>query len=279
MPGYRTTTTDGSGRFHFDRLPTGDYRVFASDEADRSQYEAGGTAVRIVEGTTANADTVLYSEISQWRLGVRRRRFQFETKVDCGSSVVEPDSVTKDRINGCADDIGDETDFPFLLPVQHDLNAVPHIEARLSGTHIAHAITKRLIPDCTTRRSLILAFESGNFAKSVFIGFQIVVSFECFGQSGNSMPSASTISQPQHTVLYTPNFLFSSPLVGILPWLLAVKSPRDESVRISVRLHTKGQFCVVFSVTKVVVWSLAGNRVGFLLPPPEHMRRTLIILA
>ena len=62
MPGYRTATADGSGRFHFDRLPAGDYRLFASDEVDGSLYEAGGTAVRIVEGTTANADVVFMSE-------------------------------------------------------------------------------------------------------------------------------------------------------------------------------------------------------------------------
>jgi Carboxypeptidase regulatory-like domain len=62
MPGYRTATADGSGRFHFDRLPAGDYRLFASDEVDGSLYEAGGTAVRVVEGTTANADVVFMSE-------------------------------------------------------------------------------------------------------------------------------------------------------------------------------------------------------------------------
>jgi hypothetical protein len=44
-------------------------------------------------------------------------------------------------------------------------------------------------------------FGIGNFAKSEFKGFQMVVRFEWFGQSGNSMPSATTISQPQHTVL------------------------------------------------------------------------------
>ena len=68
----------------------------------------------------------------------------------------------------------------------------------------------------------VFDFGEGSFAISVFMGFQIVVSFGCFGQSGNSMPSAITISQPQQTVLYTPNFVFSSPFVGILPRLPTV---------------------------------------------------------
>ena len=60
MPGYHIAPTDASGRFHFDRLAPGNYRVFASDVVDSvSLLEAGGTAVRIVEGATTNADTVL----------------------------------------------------------------------------------------------------------------------------------------------------------------------------------------------------------------------------
>jgi hypothetical protein len=61
MPGYRTATTDGSGRFHFYRLPAGDYRLFPSDELDSSRYEAGGTAVRLVQGAEVNVEVVLNS--------------------------------------------------------------------------------------------------------------------------------------------------------------------------------------------------------------------------
>jgi hypothetical protein len=62
MPGYRTTTTDDSGRFHLDRLPPGDYRLFASDEVDSSMYETGGTGVRLVEGSAATVDVLFMSE-------------------------------------------------------------------------------------------------------------------------------------------------------------------------------------------------------------------------
>ena len=63
MPGYHTAMTDASGRFHFARLPPGNYRVFASDVVDSLPlYEDRGTPVRIIEGATANADTELISE-------------------------------------------------------------------------------------------------------------------------------------------------------------------------------------------------------------------------
>jgi hypothetical protein len=61
---YRTTTTDSNGRFHFDRLPPGDYKVFSWEEVEDGAwydpeflrpYENQGALVRIVEGRTENA--------------------------------------------------------------------------------------------------------------------------------------------------------------------------------------------------------------------------------
>jgi hypothetical protein len=58
---YQTTTTDASGRFHFDRIPPGDYRVFSWEEVEDGAWydaefmkanESYGTPVRIVEGRT-----------------------------------------------------------------------------------------------------------------------------------------------------------------------------------------------------------------------------------
>lgn len=58
---YKTTSTDSSGRFRFDRIPPGDYKVFAWQEVDDEAwydpefmraYENRGTPVRIVEGQT-----------------------------------------------------------------------------------------------------------------------------------------------------------------------------------------------------------------------------------
>src|SRR3989442_12160925 len=48
-------------------------------------------------------------------------------------------------------------------------------------------------------------------------GVQIVVSFRWSGQSGNEEPSVITISAPQQTLAYTPNFLFTSPFCGTKP--------------------------------------------------------------
>jgi hypothetical protein len=60
MPGYHTATTDAFGRFHFNRLAPGDYRVFASDFVDSmTWFDEGGTPVRVTEGATTNADLVL----------------------------------------------------------------------------------------------------------------------------------------------------------------------------------------------------------------------------
>lgn len=58
---YRTATTDASGQFHFDRIPPGDYKLFAwEDVQDGAWFDADflrenenqGTPVRIVEGKT-----------------------------------------------------------------------------------------------------------------------------------------------------------------------------------------------------------------------------------
>jgi hypothetical protein len=60
---YRSTTTDVSGRFHFDRVPPGDYKIFAWGEVqDGAWYdpeflrtvENRGTPIRILEGRTEN---------------------------------------------------------------------------------------------------------------------------------------------------------------------------------------------------------------------------------
>jgi 5-hydroxyisourate hydrolase-like protein (transthyretin family) len=61
---YRSTTTDVSGRFQFDRVPPGDYKIFSWEEVqDGAWYdpeflrtvENRGTPIRIVEGRTENA--------------------------------------------------------------------------------------------------------------------------------------------------------------------------------------------------------------------------------
>jgi hypothetical protein len=58
---YRATTTDVAGQFHFDRVPPGDYKIFAWEEVqDGAWYdpeflrtvENRGTPVRILEGGT-----------------------------------------------------------------------------------------------------------------------------------------------------------------------------------------------------------------------------------
>jgi protocatechuate 3,4-dioxygenase beta subunit len=61
---YRTTTTDVSGRFHIDRIPPGDYKVFSWEEVEDGIWndkefmkvnESRGTLVRIGEGRTETA--------------------------------------------------------------------------------------------------------------------------------------------------------------------------------------------------------------------------------
>ena len=61
---YRTTTTDVSGRFHFDRVPPGDYKVFSWEEVEDGAWydadfmtanESRGMPVRIGEGRTETA--------------------------------------------------------------------------------------------------------------------------------------------------------------------------------------------------------------------------------
>ena len=58
---YRTTTTDGAGRFHMDHVPPGDYKVFSWEEVEDGAWydpeflravENRGTRIRIVEGRT-----------------------------------------------------------------------------------------------------------------------------------------------------------------------------------------------------------------------------------
>jgi hypothetical protein len=60
---YRSTTTDVAGRFHFDRIPPGDYKIFSWEEVqDGAWYdpeflrtvENRGTPIRILEGRTEN---------------------------------------------------------------------------------------------------------------------------------------------------------------------------------------------------------------------------------
>jgi hypothetical protein len=61
---FRTTTADVSGRFHFDRVPPGDYKVFSWEEVEDGAWydaefmranESRGIPVRIGEGQTAAA--------------------------------------------------------------------------------------------------------------------------------------------------------------------------------------------------------------------------------
>lgn len=61
---YRTTATDASGRFHFDRVPPGDYKVFSWEEVEDGAWydaefmkanESRGMPVHIEEGKTETA--------------------------------------------------------------------------------------------------------------------------------------------------------------------------------------------------------------------------------
>ena len=65
---YRTATTDSAGRLRFERLPPGDYKIFAWSGNDTSDwydpefiknYENRGQGVRIVEGGKAEAQVPL----------------------------------------------------------------------------------------------------------------------------------------------------------------------------------------------------------------------------
>jgi hypothetical protein len=58
---YRTTTTNASGRFHFDRLPPGDYKIFSWEEIEDGAWydsdfmkanESRGMPIHINEGIT-----------------------------------------------------------------------------------------------------------------------------------------------------------------------------------------------------------------------------------
>lgn len=60
---YRSTTTDSSGHFHFDRVPPGNYKVFGWTDVETDSWfdpdfirdvEARGTAIQVTEGATAN---------------------------------------------------------------------------------------------------------------------------------------------------------------------------------------------------------------------------------
>ena len=61
---YRTALTDPSGRFRFDRVPPGDYKIFAWKEVENDAwfdpefmrgYESRGKAVRVSDGSAASA--------------------------------------------------------------------------------------------------------------------------------------------------------------------------------------------------------------------------------
>jgi Carboxypeptidase regulatory-like domain len=61
---FRTTTSDPSGRFRFDRVPPGDYKIFAWDEVSDGAwqdpdflriYEERGTPIQAREAATDTA--------------------------------------------------------------------------------------------------------------------------------------------------------------------------------------------------------------------------------
>jgi hypothetical protein len=63
----KTATTDPSGRFHFDHVPPGDYRVFAWAEVESDSwfdpefmrnYEMLGARVRVAEDSTENVEVI-----------------------------------------------------------------------------------------------------------------------------------------------------------------------------------------------------------------------------
>jgi protocatechuate 3,4-dioxygenase beta subunit len=65
---YRTTLTEGAGQFQFDRLPPGDYKVFAWEAVDddawfdpefMKMHEDEGVPVRVVEGRTQSVEVNL----------------------------------------------------------------------------------------------------------------------------------------------------------------------------------------------------------------------------
>lgn len=64
---YKTATTDTSGRFHFDRVPPGDYKLFAWPEVEGDSwfdpqfmrnYENLGMALRVSEDSTENVQVI-----------------------------------------------------------------------------------------------------------------------------------------------------------------------------------------------------------------------------
>jgi hypothetical protein len=65
---YRTASTDPTGRFHFDRIPPGDYVAFAWDEVSEGAwqdqaflgaYENRGAPLRVTDGTKTDVRLVL----------------------------------------------------------------------------------------------------------------------------------------------------------------------------------------------------------------------------
>jgi hypothetical protein len=65
---YRTTLTEGAGQFQFDRLPPGDYKVFAWEAVDddawfdpefMKMHEDEGVPVRVVEDRTQSVEVNL----------------------------------------------------------------------------------------------------------------------------------------------------------------------------------------------------------------------------
>jgi hypothetical protein len=65
---FRTSTTDGNGRFSLSGIPPGDYSLFAwealqsfayFDDDVLRQYEGAGTSVRIAESSAATVQVTI----------------------------------------------------------------------------------------------------------------------------------------------------------------------------------------------------------------------------
>ena len=65
---YRSVSVDAAGRFRFERVPPGDYRVFAWSDAENGAwydaefvrgYENRGAPVRVDDGKTATVEVMV----------------------------------------------------------------------------------------------------------------------------------------------------------------------------------------------------------------------------